>query len=381
MPIVSPGVRRVRALFHKEFLQIIRDPSSILIAFVLPVFLLFLFGYGLSLDADHIKCAVVVEDTGVYGRKLAQAFTHTAYFDATVTYDRNFAELEIVEGRVRGIIVIPVDFSRRIVDSEASARVQVISDGSEPNTAAFVEGYAAGVIENWYTQNQLENGVILLDGKNEGITLRSRYWFNSELLSRNFLLPGCLTMILAIIGTLLTALVVAREWERGTMESLLATPIHPVELIISKILPYFVLGMGSLLIATVAARLIFDLPFRGSVWSLVMVTSAFLLVSLLMGLLISTTSRNQFVAAQLSILLAFLPVTMLSGFVFEIKSMPWILQQVTRLVPARYYVASAQTIFLAGDIWPVLLPATMVLLLMAGILLFLTLRKSAKRLD
>ena len=381
MHIYNPRFRRIKALIHKEFLQVIRDPSSILIAFVLPVILLFLFGYGLSLDANNIKSIVVLEDSGSYGRQLAQAFSNSKYFDATLTTDRSFAETKIFEGRVRGMIVIPADFSLNIISHTQVADIQVISDGSEPNTAAFMEGYAAGVIENWYLQYKLENGAVMVNGKFAGISLQPRFWFNPELLSRNFLLPGCLTMILAIIGTLLTALVVAREWERGTMESLLATPVHPVELIISKLLPYFVLGMGSLLVSTLVARLLFGLPMRGSVSSLVLITTAFLLVSLLLGLLISTISRSQFVAAQLSILLAYLPVVMLSGFIFEINSMPWFLQQITRLVPARYYVAAMQTVFLAGDIWSVLLPATMIMAIMALFLLIITLSKSAKRID
>ena len=374
------ALRRIKALSHKEFIQVVRDPSSILIAFVLPVILLFLFGYGLSLDAEHIKCVIVLEDSGAAGQSLAAAFHRSRYFNALVTRRRNVATEAVVAGSARGFVVIPENFSRRLLQPGKAAVVQVISDGSEPNTAAFLEGFARGVVQNWCRQQALEAGAEA-GKKPPGISVESRFWFNSELLSRNFLLPGCMTMILSIIGTLLTSMVVSREWERGTMESLLATPIHPLELVISKLIPYFVLGMISLLLATLAARLLFSLPFRGSVLALLLLTTAFLLVSLLLGLLISTISRNQFVSAQLSILLAFLPVSMLSGFVFEINSMPWLLQEVTRLVPARYYVAGLQTVFLAGDIWPVILPSTLVLGLMTLFLLVLTLRKSGKRID
>ncbi len=381
------GLRRVRALTRKEFLQVVRDPSSILIAIVLPLLLLFLFGYGLSLDADHIKIGVVLEDSGADGRRLAESFQHTHYFDAVVVRHRSEVENGVVEGTLRGMVIIPPDFSARLNAASSSGNlsrrpvVQVLSDGSEPNTAAFLESYAAGVVESWQRQRGMERGNLKAGEPAGGIDLRPRFWFNAELVSRNFLIPGCITMILAIIGTLLTALVVAREWERGTMESLLATPVRAGELLISKLLPYFLLGMGSLVVSTLAARYLFQTPLRGSLFALALVTAAFLLASLALGLFLSTAARNQFVAAQGSILLAFLPAAMLSGFIFEISSMPLALQEFTRLVPARYYVSALQTVFLAGDIWTVILPSTGVLLLMAGLLLLATLRKSAKRLD
>lgn len=375
----AASIRRIRALTRKEFVQIVRDPSSILIAFALPLLLLFLFGYGLSLDADHVKIGVVLEDNGADSRQLAESFLHTHYFTATLTRDRREAERAVASGTLRGMIVIPQDFCARLAGG--GAQVQVISDGSEPNTASFLESYAAGVVADWQRQSALEHGQTRAGDKSTGIDLRPRFWFNAELVSRNFLIPGCITMILAIIGTLLTALVVAREWERGTMESLLATPVRATELIVSKMLPYFLLGMGSLVVSVLAARYLFQTPLRGSILTLSLVTASFLLASLALGLLVSTAARNQFVAAQCSILLAFLPAAMLSGFIFEISSMPYLLQEFTRIVPARYYVAALQTIFLAGDIWAVILPSTGVLLFMAAGLLLLTLRKSAKRLD
>jgi ABC-2 type transport system permease protein len=213
------------------------------------------------------------------------------------------------------------------------------------------------------------------------INIESRFWFNSELTSRNTLLPGCITLIMATIGTLLTALVVSREWERGTMEALMVTPVKIREIIISKLVPYFVLGMGSMLFSVAICMVVFEMPFRGSILALCIVSSVFLLTSLVSGLLISTTSKNQFVAAQAALISAFLPTTLLSGLIFDIDGMPAIIRAITMAIPARYFVPSLQTIFLAGDVWSVLLPATVFLTAMFIVFFILTIRASPKRLE
>jgi ABC-2 type transport system permease protein len=368
---------RTRALIVKELHQVIRDPSSLLIAFGLPLIMLFLFGYGSSLDTYNIKVGVVMEDLSNEARSLAYAFSNTSYFDAHLGHNRKNFEDDLVAGHIRGMIVIPQDFTEKLKKGNLSPKLQVISDGSEPNTAAFVENYAGGVFFTWLVANGYENAT----KTSPLINIEPRFWFNAELTSRNTILPGCIAMIMATIGTLLTALVVSREWERGTMESRMVTPVKVREIIISKLVPYFVLGMGSMLFSVAICMVIFGMPFRGSLLALWIVSSAFLLTSLASGLLISTTSKNQFVAAQAAMLSAFMPTTLLSGMIFEIDSMPAIVRGITLIIPARYFVPSLQTIFLAGDVWSVLLPATVFLTAMFIILFALTIIKSPKRLE
>lgn len=377
--LLSPASRRrVFALCGKEFRQMTRDPSSILIACALPLVLLFLFGYGLSLDSDHIRIGIALEDDGAPARRLCESFQATSYFSTRIGRTRQQLEHDLVAGEIRGLVVIPSTFCADWQTPGRTPCIQVLSDGSEPNTAVFVENYARSVVALWARAQAREQGQTAALAALPAI--ETRVWFNPELHSRFFLLPGCLTLILAITGTLLTALVVAREWERGTMESLLSTPVSPAEILLSKLLPYFALGLGSLVLATAAACVGFGLPLRGSVLVLGMSASAFLLASLALGLFISTAAKNQFVAAQAALLLAFLPATMLSGFIFEIEAMPVFLQVVTKFVPASYFVPALQTVCLAGNVWAAILPGTAVLLLMSAVLLGATLRKSSRRL-
>lgn len=369
--------RRIRTLVVKEFLQAVRDPSSIMIAFVLPMILLFLFGYGVSLDCAHLRIGLVVEDASPTAQSLSDSFSNTPYFDVRISRNRQAVEDDLVAGRVRGIVVIPEYFTERLLRRQDPAPLQVISDGSEPNTASFVENYANGVFANWLSQR----GHDTADPEKALVQIEPRFWFNPELESRNTLLPGSLAIILAVIGTLLTALVVAREWERGTMEAMMVTPASIGEILAGKLIPYFLLGMGSMLASVAVSRVLFQLPLRGSLAALCLVSAAFLLASLCLGLLISTAAKNQFVAGQAALLAAYLPAMLLSGFVFEIDSMPAPVRILTFAVPARYLVSSMKTIFLAGDVWTVIVPNTLAMLGIAFLLLMLTLRKTAKSLE
>lgn len=371
------AIRRIRTLVFKEFLQAVRDPSSIMIAFVLPMILLFLFGYGVSLDSTHVKIGLVVEDRSRAAQSLADSFANTQYFDVRLARNRQAVEDDLVAGRIRGIVVIPSYFSERLLRQTDAAPLQVISDGSEPNTASFVENYANGVFASWLVQQGYDNA----DPKKAPIQIEPRFWFNPELKSRNTLLPGSLAIILAVIGTLLTALVVAREWERGTMEAMMVTPAGIGEILAGKLIPYFLLGMGSMLVSVAVSRVLFELPMRGSMMSLCIVSAAFLLASLSLGLLISSAAKNQFVAAQAALLAAYLPAMLLSGFVFEIDTMPAPVRILTHAVPAKYLVSSLKTIFLAGDVMAVIVPNTLAMLGIAAVLLLLTLRKTAKSLE
>jgi ABC-2 type transport system permease protein len=378
---VSTSWRRIAGLVRKEALEIIRDPSTYLIAGILPLLLLFLFAFAVSLDLRRVPVGLVVEQTTPEAESLVASFRNSRYFQVHLTHHRKEVEDELVFGRVKGLVVLAADFADRLGRGD-QAPIQVIVDGSDPNTAALVEGYAQGVWANWLAQEAASKaGLAFRRGTEAPIALEPRYWFNPELRSQNFLIPGSIAIIMSLIGTLLTALVVAREWERGTMEALLATPISVVELLLGKVLPYFVLGMAAMGMASTAAVYFLDVPFRGSVTALLIVSAVFLEVMLTIGLLISTVIRSQFAASQAALIAAFLPAFLLSGFIFEIDGMPRPIRLITAILPARYFVPSLQTIFLAGDVMSVLLPNTLVLVVMGVVCNLVLARLTRTRLD
>jgi ABC-2 type transport system permease protein len=370
------STQRFFAYLKKETIQILRDPSTTLIAYVLPLILMFIFGYGVSLDADHISIGLLIEDTSPNARSLEAAFTGTPYFDVTTSYNRTKLEDDLAAGLLRGVVVIPQDFSENLLRG-TQASLQVLVDGSEPNTANFVLNYAQGVLKNWTDQLLIEKKNILI----LPIDVQARVWFNSELKSREVLVPGSLAIILSLIGILLTALVIAREWERGTMEAIMSTPIRISEMLLGKLIPYFFLGLGSMTLCLIVAIFLYDVPFRGSLWILFMTTSVYLIAALGQGLLISTLARVQFVASQAAIIVGFLPAIILSGFIFEISSMPWPIQVITYLFVPRYFVDILKTTFLTGTVWEVILPNMMAMIFFGVIFLGLSLRKMTKVLD
>jgi ABC-2 type transport system permease protein len=347
-----------------------RDPATILIAFVLPVVMMFLYAYAVSLDLDRVPVGVVLESDGRSARDLAAAFSGSRFFRVRPARDRRELEPELVAGRLRGFVVIPQDLDRRLA-AGAQPLVQVVTDGTQPNTASFVASYATSVVTAWQAGR----------GRGGGVVLEPRFWYNPELESRRFLLPGAIAIIMTMIGTLLTAMVVAREWERGTMEAVFSTPVSVLEILVGKLLPYFVLAMAATAICTVISVAWFGVPLRGSWLSLLVLASAFLVPALGQGLLISALARNQFVAAQFALMTGFLPSFMLSGFIFEISSMPAPLRLFTYLVPARYFVASLQTVFLAGDVWAVFLPNTLAMLAIGLVFVLLARARTRKSLD
>ena len=368
---------RLFALIKKESVQALRDPSTLLIAFVLPVILLFLFAYAVSLDIRKVPIGLVLESDSGAAHSLAAAFSGTRYFVVTPARDRRDVAEAVQEGRLKGYVVIPHDFEQRIKRGRANAAaqswVQIITYGVQPNHANFVANYARGVTNKW----ALEQGLL----PPPIIDVKARFWFNPEIESRRFLIPGAIAIVMTIIGTLLTALVVAKEWERGTMEALISTPATISEILIGKLFPYFVLGLLATLGASLLAVTVFGLPFRGSLLALLVVSSVFMIPALGQGLLISAVARNQFIAAQLAIVTGFLPAFLLSGFLFEIDSMPWPIRLLTHIFPARYFIACLQTIFLAGDVWQVFWPNIAVMLVIGTVLLSLARFKTRKSLD
>jgi len=367
---------RLRGLIRKEFLQIRRDPSSIAIAFLMPVFLLLIFGYGISLDAEHVPIALVVEQADADTAGLVARFEGSRYFSPILLRDPGLAEEALMERRVSAIVRLRQDFSRRLGRPDG-APIQVIVNGTDANTARLVIGYTQGIWEKWLEQRALDRGSALA----APLRIDQRIWFNSELRSRNFLVPGLIAIIMTLIGSLLTALVMAREWERGTMEALLVTPVTMREVLLGKLLPYFLLGLGGMALSVAMGLWLFGVPLRGSIWLLFGAASLFLLAALGMGLLISTAVKSQFVAGMVAIITTFLPAFLLSGFIFDIGSMPPVVQGITRILPARYFVALLQTLFLAGNVWSVILPNALALAAFAALFLGASRLKLRKRLD
>jgi ABC-2 type transport system permease protein len=374
--VTGGKLMRLRGLIRKETFQIVRDPSSILIAFVLPVILLLLFGYGVSLDAKQVPVALLIENPTAETSSFAASMIDSEYFAPVPVPDRPAAERAMVEGRVNAIVVLRSDFTRRLPSAEG-APIQLIVNGSDTNTAHIISGYVEGAWQKWLEHKAMDQG----GSPKAPVVIEQRVWFNPEVRSRNFLVPGLMAIIMTLIGTLLTALVVAREWERGTMEALMVTPVRIGEILLGKLIPYFGLGMGGMALSTAMAVWVFDVPFRGSLALLLLVSTLFMLTALGMGLFISTATKNQFVAGQVAIIVAFLPAFMLSGFLFDIASMPAVVQAITHIVPARYFVSSLQTLFLAGDVWAIVATDVAALALMAVFFLGLTRRKTRKSLE
>ena len=375
LPAIS--LRRLVGLCRKEGFQIVRDPSSIVIAFALPVALLMIFGYGVNLDASRVRIGVLSEDAGPDAARFVATLAASPYLEPHAATSRAALNSWLMAGEIRGMVIIQSDFGARLSRPGATAPIEIITDGAEPNTANFVSAYIQGAWQTWAHQRAVERGAPVA----APISLIARYWFNPAAVSRNFIVPGSIAIIMTIVGALLTSLVIAREWERGTMEALLSTPVSRTELLLSKIIPYYVLGIVSMLLCLAISVWQFRVPFRGSLVLLILYTSLFLGSSLGLGLLLSTVTRNQFNAAQAALNVAFLPATMLSGFVYEISSMPAPIRAVTYLIPARYFVSALQTLFQAGFVGRILLTDLAFLIASATFFLGLTALNTRRRLD
>jgi ABC-2 type transport system permease protein len=370
---------RVRALIRKETLQMVRDPSSIAIGVVLPLILILLFGFGLSLDVRDVPIAVVLQDPSADARRLEQAFELSPYFHPELLYSLPAARQLLLAGRVDGIIEIPENFAQQL--AAQNAQVQLLVKGSDANRARIIESYVEGALGVWSAQ-------LAAEGRSGGgaaafgpVSLRTRLWFNEADESRYFLVPGLLVLVMTLIGGLLTAMVMAREWERGTLESLFVTPVRSDEILLGKTLPYFVLALAGFVLCVLSAKFLFHVPLRGSLWVLAGASMLYTMVALGIGLLISSMVKNQLVASQLVMLATFMPALMLSGFLFDLRSMPSLVRLITYVLPARYYVAVLQNVFLAGDVWSILLPNGLVLALMAMVLALTSRAITRKRLQ
>ncbi|HEY5063900.1 MAG TPA: ABC transporter permease [Xanthobacteraceae bacterium] len=368
-------LRRLAALVRKESYQLFRDPSAIAIGVVMPALLIFLFGFALSLDVKNVPVAVVLEAPSPTVTELAAGFALSPYFETQETTSMARAQELLLQQKVDGIIRLRSDFARQL--NSGSGQIQLVVYGTDANRARIIEVYAQGAIAQYLARRAAEGHP---SPGGASVVMQSRLWFNEANDSHYFLVPGLIVLIMTLIGAFLTTLVMAREWERGTLEALFVTPVRSSEIVLSKMIPYFALGMVGLALCIFAAKFVFDVPFRGSVLILTGVSTLYLLVALAIGLSISSITKSQFVASMATMIITFLPAVFLSGFLFDLHSMPTVIRAISYALPARYYVSLLQTLFLAGNIWGVVLPNAAVLAVMAGALMALARVVTAKRL-
>ncbi len=372
-----PFMRRFIALLRKEVRQMLRDKSNLAVGLLLPIALILLFGYGLSFDVKNAPVAVVLEDSAPTAREAVAGLGGSSYLSPVWGTQMQEAERLLRAGEVDAIVRVPLDFSRRLAAGDA--RIQLILNGVNSTTAQTVEGYVNSAIATW-AQKQVDragNKLLAL----ARVEVVQRMWFNETGNSSWYLVPGLIVLVLTLIGAFLTSLLIAREWERGTLESLFVTPVRPLELIFAKLAPYLVVGAIDLVLCLLAARFLFEVPLRGSLLILFLASMLYLLVSLLLGLFISGKARNQFDASQLAMLVSFMPAMMLSGFVFDLRNVPLVIQVVAQLLPATHFMDLIKTLFLAGDHGPTILRSVAILSLYALVLLVATHGTLRKTLD
>lgn len=353
------NLRRVRAIARKEMIQVWRDPRSLMIVLLMPLMQMALLGYGVNLDIKHVPICVFDREGSQQSQSLMKAFQASPYFQI-VEADRDYEAVKraIDGGRCKMAVVVPPDFSQDLAATN-SASVQTILDATDDNTANIARGYAQAVVETF--SNDVQTQRLQSMGQqqpNPPAVAEYRVWFNEDLESRDFVIPGIVAMVLALVGAQLTSLTISREWERGTMEVLVSTPVTRMELMAGKILPYFFIGMLDAALCLTIAVFWFEAPFRGAVLTLFVTTSLFLVVVLGVGYFISASIRSQVGASQIALLVTMLPTTLLSGFAFPIDQMPPPVQAVTYLVHSRYYVTILKAIFLKGSglsdlVWPI----------------------------
>lgn len=372
---------RIKAVTVKEFIHIMRDPRSLGMAIFIPMLLLLLFGYALSLDVDRVPLVIWDQDQSPLSRDFISRFDGSPYFKI-YSYVSNYrdAELAIDKRDAMAAVIIPYDFSGKVGKS-AKGEVQLILDGSDSNTATIASGYADMITSLWSEE------LILKKIRKAGgrpvinpVELRPRVWFNYDLESRNYIIPGLIAVIMMVISALLTSLTIAREWEQGTMEQLISTPVKGHELILGKLLPYFIIGMTDVAIAVLMGEFLFHVPMRGSLVMLFFMSGVFLAGALSLGVLISIIAKNQFLASQVAMIMTFLPSFLLSGFMSAISNMPKPLQIATHVIPARYFVTILKGIYLKGAGLRVLAAEASLLAVFGIIVMIVANRKFKKKL-
>ena len=337
---------RLTAMTNKEFHQLIRDNSSILIGIFLPIILIFIIGYGVSLDVKKVPVATVLEDTSPTVHEVLSFLNGSEYFSPIYVTSMHEAKKLMDNRDVDAIIRIPSDFSKNLYNGGSS--MQLILYGVDSTTATTVKGYVEGSVKQWEALNKAR----FINGPTAGfITVENRMWFNDANSSIWYFIPGLIVLIITIVGVFLTSLVMAREWERGTLESLFISPVKPLEILLSKMIPYFCIAMIGLAFCLTAARFLFKVPIHGSLTIIILSSMLYLLATLGMGLTISSITKNQFLASQVALVVSFLPAMMLTGFLFDLRSVPFFIRSVGQILPATYYLQLLKSLFLAGNNW------------------------------
>ena len=357
------------ALIKKEIKQILRDPSSIIIAFVLPFISIMIYMYGINLDSVKVTMGIKNDDPTPEVATLVKSFGHSKYVNSIYFDNIKDIEAAITRSKIKGAVIIPNDFSTKLARGQ-NADLLVITDGSEVNTANYVQSYAAAIANNWLISSKYASSV-----NQPAINAEVRTWYNPDLNSHYFIVPGSIAITMTLIGILLTSLVVAREWERGTMEAMLSTSVKTIHIVLGKYIPYFILGMLSLAFNIFLCVVIFQIPFRGNYIVLLLVSGLFLFTSLGIGLNVSSVLKNQFLASMVAMSVGFMPALMLSGLMFPINSMPVFFQHLTRILPPRYYVSFIESEFMAGTV-PEIVIANAIYLTILGLILFAAVYKN-----
>lgn len=374
--MASGFARRFTALLRKEVRQLLRDGSNLAVGLLLPGVLILLFGYGLSFDVTNAPVAVVLEDSSPTARDVVAGFEGSAYLAPVFVGSMPEAERQMRAGAVGAIVRVPADFSRQL--AAGHGRIQLVLNGVDSNTANAVIGYVNGALATWAQHQADRAGGKPMGG---GVVVEQRMWFNEAGNSTWYLVPGLVVLVMTLMGAFLTSMLIAREWERGTLEALFVTPVRPIELVLAKLVPYFVLGAIDLVMCLLAAHFLFHVPMRGSLVVIVGVSLLYLVVALSLGLFISGATRNQFQASQVALLASFMPALMLSGFVFDLRNVPVVIQGISQVLPATHFMGLIKTLFLAGDNWGMILRASAILALYAVVLILATRRTLRKKLD
>ena len=349
---------RLSALTIKESNQLLRDKSSLAIGLILPIILILLFGYGLSFDLSHGRVGVVVQHSSPQSQQLISGLNGTTYLDVQQYHSFVQAEQAMGKAEIDAIVNLPTDFAEQ--SAKGTATIQVISNGRSISIASALQGYISGALA---TTQAIQADRQQIAPSSGVITVEQRMWFNESANSTWFIVPGLIVLILTLIGAFLTALLIARERERGTLEALFVTPVRPLEIVLAKLIPYIMIGMIDIVICLIATHFLFEVPMRASLLSIISASFLYLLVSLLMGLTISGFAQNQFKASQIALLASFMPALMLSGFVFDTRNIPFVVQIISQILPATHFMSLIKTLFLGGDNWALWLKECSVLML------------------